>query len=222
VPATGNPSKEASLQCNDSLYRFLPGVVNFCLAARERRRNNAIGTLEMLKLAAGRGSKKAQYAPGLMYFNGELVAADRPPGLAWLGLAAERSDRVYGAVFASAYGNATTAERQQAQTRYAALLPVYADAVAARRAQRRFDREIHELTRQEPYPSQLCSAGLTGGYPGQVPVCPSVSVAVALLNQVGDAYFEGWTVRVSVGALQPVRADAGSMPKQLPKDIPPD
>lgn len=64
MPATGNPSKEASLQCNDSLYRFPPGEVNFCLAARERQRNNAIGTLEMLKLAAGRGSKKAQYAPG--------------------------------------------------------------------------------------------------------------------------------------------------------------
>lgn len=222
VSATTGVSKEARIECNDSLYRFLPGEVNFCLAARERQRNNVGGTLEMLKLAASWGNKKAQYAMGLMYFNGELVAANRPLGLAWLGLAAERGDRVYGAVFASAYGKATTAERQQAQVRYAALLPVYADAVAARRAQRRFDRELHEITRYEPYPSQVCIAGLTGGYPGQVPVCPSASVAVALLNQFGDAYFEGWTGRVSVGAPQPVRADADSMPKQSPKDIPSD
>ena len=58
VPATGGTSKEASIECNDSLYRFLPGEVNFCLAARERQRNNAIGTLEMLKLAAGRAARR--------------------------------------------------------------------------------------------------------------------------------------------------------------------
>lgn len=218
VPATGGASKEALIQCNDSLYRFLPGVVNFCLAARERQRNNAVGTLEMLKLAAGWGSKKAQYALGLMYFNGELVAANRPLGLAWLGLAAERGDRVYGAVFASAYGKATTTERQQAQTRYAALLPVYADAVAARRAQRRFDREMHELTRFEPYPSELCIAGIAGGVAidQDNPVCPSSSVAVTRLNRISDMYFEGWVGHVSVGALQPVRNDDRSQPKQPP------
>ncbi|MEY2168441.1 MULTISPECIES: hypothetical protein [unclassified Rhodanobacter] len=212
VPATGGTSKEASIECNDSLYRFLPGEVNFCLAARERQRNNAVGTLEMLKLAAGWGSKKAQYALGLMYFNGELVTANRPLGLAWLGLAAERGDRVYGAVFASAYGKATTTERQQAQTRYASLLPVYADAVAARRAQRRFDREMHELSRFEPYPSDLCIAGIAGIAGGVAidqgnPVCPSSSVAVTRLNRIGDMYFEGWVGHVSVGALQPVRND---------------
>ena len=218
VPAAGKPSKEASIQCNDSLYRFLPGEVNFCLAARERQRNNAAGTLEMLKLAAGWGSKKAQYALGLMYFNGELVAANRPLGLAWLGLAAERGDRVYGAVFASAYGKATTSERQQAQTRYAALLPVYADAVAARRAQRRFDREMRELTRFEPYPSELCMAGIAGGVAidQDNAVCPSSSVAITRLNRIGDMYFEGWVGHVSVGALQPVRNDDRRQPKQPP------
>jgi len=226
VSATGNTSKEAAIQCNDSLYRFLPGEVNFCLAARERQRNNASGTLEMLKLASGWGNKKAQYALGLMYFNGELVAANRPLGLAWLGLAAERGDRVHAAVFASAYGKATATERQQAQARYAVLLPVYADAVAARRAQRRFDREMHELTRFEPYPSGLCIAGIAGGVAGVAgenidrdnPVCPSSSIAVTRLNQIGDMYFEGWVGHVSVGALQPVRRGDHSRPKQPSAD----
>lgn len=216
VAAPVHASTEAPVECNDSLYRFLPGEVNFCLAVRERQRNNVAGTLEMLKLAAGWGNKKAQYALGLMYFNGEQVAPNRPLGLAWLGLAAERGDATYAAVLASAYGKATPLERQQAQARYAALLPTYADAIAARRAQRRFDREMHELTRQEPYPSQVCIAGLTGGYTGQVPVCPSASAAVALLNRFGDAYFEGWTGHVTVGAPQPVRADDRDPSKQSP------
>lgn len=216
APDVGNASKEAPIQCNDALYRFLPGEVNFCLAARERQRNDAVGTLEMLKLAASWGNKKAQYALGLMYFNGELVVANRPLGLAWLGLATERGDRVYSAVFASAYGKATTIERQQAQARYAALLPVYADAVAARRAQRRFDREMHQLTRFEPYPSGLCIAGITGGaaVDRNNPVCPSSSVAVTQLNRIGDMYFEGWVGHVSVGALQPVRDDDRNRPER--------
>lgn len=215
APAAGNAPKEAPIQCNDALYRFLPGEVNFCLAARQRQRNDAIGTLELLKLAAGWGSKKAQYALGLMYFNGELVPVNRPLGLAWLGLAAERGDRVYSAVFASAYGKATAIERQQAQARYAALLPVYADAVAARRAQRRFDREMHQLTRFEPYPSGLCIAGITGGafVDQNNPVCPSSPVAITELNRIGDLYFEGWVGHVSVGALQPVPNDDRHRPE---------
>lgn len=209
MPTEAKPVDEPRIRCNSALYRYLPGEVNFCLAVKEQQRNNVPGTLEMLKLAAAWGNKKAQYVLGLMYFNGGQVAADRPLGLAWLGLAAERGDPVYSAVLISAYGKASAQERAASKSRYEALRPVYADAVAAQRAQRQFDRAMHDLTRFEPYPSEVCASGLVAGVvdddDGHGPMCPSAAVVVAVLNEAADVYFVGWTGHVSVGSLEPVK-----------------
>lgn len=222
VPAEAGPANAPRIKCNASLYRFLPGEVNLCLAAKEQQRNNVSGTVEMLKLAAAWGSKKAQYVLGVMYFNGDQMAADRPLGLAWLGLAAERGDPVYSAVLISAYGKASAQERAASKSRYEALRPVYADVVAARRAERQFDRAMRDLTRFEPYPSQVCIPGLVAGITDADaddggPMCPSASVAVAVLNEAGDAYFEGWAGHVSVGSLEPVK-DAGYKQPPEPRE----
>lgn len=215
VPATAavSPADDYPRTCNSSLYRFLPGEVNFCLAARDRGRGDIRGTLEMLKLAAGWGSKPAQYALGLMYFNGDQVPVDRPLGLAWLGLAAERGDRTYTAVFGLAWGKSSMADRSLAEARYEAMLLVYGDDVAARRAQRHFDRAMHELTRYEPYPTTLCIAGLTpGGFDGDSQSCPSSGLAITMLNNVADVYFAGWQGHVTVGDLQPVQSAGKAKP----------
>lgn len=225
VPAGPIPVKrEAPAECVDAIYRFLPGEFNFCVAARDVYRGRYRSAVEMLQLAAGWGNKKAQYVLGLMYFKGEHVAADRPLGLAWLVLAAERHDPTYEAVLVSAYGKSTPAERHRAAVLLSSMRPVYTDAVAARRAQRRFDRAMRELGTFGPYPTTLCIAGFTGGNidpSGASAMCPSISVAVTRLHQVGDAYFEGWEGHVTVGPLKPVEktdarsgSDAANSPRQ--------
>jgi hypothetical protein len=199
------------------MYRFLPGEFNFCLGGVEMSRGNYRGAIEMLNLAAGWGSKKAQYVLGLTYFRGDSIPVDRALGLAWLALAAERHQPEYMAVLASAWSKSTPAELRRAKTLLATMQPIYADAVAANRAQKRFDRMIRELTYFEPFDARICIKGLTDGLIAEESFtdssCPSPRYAVARLHLVSDVYFDGWAGHVSVGALQVAppqgTADAG-------------
>lgn len=206
-PESSAASAKQRVTCAGSLYRFLPGVFNFCVAVRDFQRGYYRDAVEMLKLSASWGDKRAQYALGVMYFNGDHVAADRPLGLAWLTLAAERRDPTYEAVRISAHGKANETERQHTERLLDAMRPVYTDDVAAKRAQHRFDRAMNELASNGAYPSKVCIAGITGGMldPSSDSIgagCSDVSFAVTRLNTVGDAYFEGWQGHVTVGALQ--------------------
>lgn len=209
--ATTNDAKPP--QCNEGIYRFLPGEFNFCLAGVDMYRGNTSGALEMLKLAAGWGSKKAQYVLGIVYFRGDSIPADHALGLAWLALAAERNDPTYLAVLASAHGKSTPAEQQRAGELLKAMRPKYADAVAAKRAQRRFDRMMRDLTYWEPFDVGVCIAGLTGGVVPQKPAdqfasgnCARPTFAARRLHQISDVYFDGWAGHVSVGGIQPLSA----------------
>jgi hypothetical protein len=213
VPASSVPAQvKAPIFCPDAIYRFLPGEFNLCVAARDVQRGRYSSATEMLELAAKWGSKRAQYTLGLMNFKGDHVAVNRPLGLAWLSLAAERRKATYVAVLISAYDKSTPAERRRAVELLSAMRPVYTDAVAARRAQQHFERAMHDLEKYEPYPTNICISGLTGGFmdPNAVQAkCPSMELAVNLLHRVGDAYFDGWVGHVTVGTLKPVeKADA--------------
>ncbi len=199
------------------MYRFLPGESNFCLAGIDMYRGNYRGALEMLKLAAGWGSKKAQYVLGVTYFRGDSIPPDHALGLAWLALAAERHDPTYLAVLASAHAKSTLAEQGHAGELLATMRPRYADAVAAKRAQRRFDRMMRDLTYFEPYDVGVCIEGLTGGLVPQKPAdqftsasCPSPTFAAMRLHQISDVYFDGWVGHVKVGEIQSVSAKPGT------------
>ena len=197
------PTSDKPIKCVDAMYRFLPGETNFCIAARDVQLGRYASALEMLQLAAGWGNKKAQYVLGVMYFNGEHVAADRSLGLAWLALAAERHDPTYEAVLVSAHGKATRVERQRASAQLAVMRPRYADATAARRAERHFDRGMRELTRDAVYGGSVCIDGLNGGHVDMKnPVCPSIASAVEQIQTAAAAYFDGWYGQVVVGPLQ--------------------
>ncbi|MEO8985544.1 MAG: SEL1-like repeat protein [Rhodanobacter sp.] len=190
------------------MYRFLPGEFNFCMAGRDLSRGNHRGAMEMLDLAAGWGSKKAQYVLGVMHFRGDALPVDHALGLAWLTLAAERHDPDYLAVLASAMHKSTPAELQRSKDLLTTMASVYADDVAARRAQRRFDRMVRELTYYEPYDVTTCIKGLTDGLIAEEDFtsssCPSPRYAVARLHLISDVYFDGWAGHVSVGAAEPV------------------
>lgn len=215
APAAPTPAQvKPPIYCPDAVYRFLPGEFNLCVAARDVRRGDYRSATEMLELAARWGNKEAQYTLGVMNFNGDHVPEDHPLGLAWLSLAAERRRATYVAVLISAYQKSTPAERHHAVELLAAMRPVYTDAVAARRAQRHFDRAMHDLQKHEPYSSTICITGLTGGYmdpSGADVVCPSMDLVVNKLHRISDAYFDGWLGHVTVGTLKPVeKTDATS------------
>jgi hypothetical protein len=145
LPGHEDEVAEAMLPCPDSLERFLPGEYYFCAGARDYWIGRLDDSALMFRYAAEWANKPAQYALGLMYFNGDHQPKNRPLGIAWFALAAERHDVQYEATFVSAYRSATAEERAQANTYWKAMHPVYSDKVAAARAIRRYDRELTPL-----------------------------------------------------------------------------
>lgn len=131
--------------CPTGLERLLPGNYYMCLAAADMADGKPTESAEMLKTAASWGSKRAQLGLGVLYFNGTDVPANRPLGLAWLTLAAERKGEPYTAIFASAQSKATPAERLQADALLTEMRPVYGDEVALARAKIRFQREMDPI-----------------------------------------------------------------------------
>ncbi|HEY4145001.1 SEL1-like repeat protein [Pinirhizobacter sp.] len=132
--------------CPDGLERMLPGNYYFCEGVRSFWDGNRNAALYNLQEAASWGSKRAQYALGVAYFNGDQLPKNRPLGLAWLTLAAERKTPVYAATQRSAIEHATEAERQQGWQEMQKLKVKYADAVALKRAKTRLHRELRHLS----------------------------------------------------------------------------
>lgn len=196
------------MRCNDALYRFLPGAVNYCLGVRALARGHHASARQLLRLAAGWGDKRAQYLLGILYFNGEHVPADRPLGLAWLALAAERNVPLYRATYGSALHESSAAEHRQAQAELERLLPVYADAVATARAEKHFQRQVALLDAWGAPGATLCMAGLTGGYLDRsdpsMNSCPSMTAVHQTLERYADHFFQRWQGHVTVAPLQEV------------------
>ncbi len=136
---------EALLPCPDGLERFLPGEYYFCDGARDYWVGNMNRAVQMLGYSAEWANKPAQFALGIMYFNGDRIPANRPLGIAWLAIAAERHDPHYEAVFVSAFRSATAQERDQANIYWRSMKPVYSDKVAAVRAIKRYNRAMSPI-----------------------------------------------------------------------------
>jgi len=210
-----------TMTCPSPLERFLPGVYYYCVGARDLAGNREARGIDMLKTAAGWGSKPAQLTLGLAYYKGDVVAANRPLGLAWLGLAAERRDPYATGIFRSAWEKASPQERQQAQALWESMLPQYGDRRAAQRAELRYRRIRKELMRRAAYNEYVCMAGLTSDtIPPPTPdgpaSCPNwmpVSVAANLMDVYADNLFEGWSGHVTVGSLQQVAPPASEARK---------
>lgn len=208
----------ASIQCAEGEERFLPGDYYFCVGSRYMGRERYFSARDMFRLAAGWGNKTAQYVLGLMYFNGEHVPVNRPLGLAWLALSAEREDAMHRAVLLSAHNKSSAAERLQAEQLLADMRPKYADRVAAARAKRRYDRAYYELTRNEAFGVRVCINGITqmaAMGPGILPTqinCPPAMVAAKRLDHIASNYFAGWEGVVHVGRLIQVPSPAAAAP----------
>jgi hypothetical protein len=204
--------------CPQGLEHFLPGSYYYCVGVRDLAKGNYARSRRMLRIAAGWGNKSAQFLLGIGYFKGDTGQRDRPLGLAWMGLAAERRDPNYSAIFTSAWQQATPQERARAQALWQSMLPTYEDAHAARRAEMRFEHARDALVARSSAGQQVCIAGLNVSRISTVvpeytatnnlSACGGADLPVELVAKKLDVYaeqlFDGWAGHVSVGALKAV------------------
>ncbi|RDS78826.1 hypothetical protein DWU98_20895 [Dyella monticola] len=139
--------QEDAIYCPTALEPILPGDYYACEARAASGREHYTKMVDMLQEAAYWANKDAQYVLGLAYFNGDTpeVPQNRPLGLAWLALAAERKKPQYQLAYASARSKATPAELRRAVVEWRTLRLKYADRVAAPRAIRHFNHAIQSI-----------------------------------------------------------------------------
>jgi TPR repeat protein len=210
------PPEQARLSCSSSAGKALPGDYNFCLGHKYWEAGKYESARRMLELAAGWGNKAAQRALGVALFNGDGLATDKPLGLAWLALAAERKDEVSAGLYNSALDLASRTDRAAGADMLAQLRQRYADDVAALRADNRFQRTVRQMASNPVYGRGKCLEGAGGLPPGAAmdqaaEGAGSCSMAaddrfIASLEQRYEVYSRGWAGRrVELGAPEVVK-----------------
>jgi len=192
---------------NEEESRFVPGLYYFHKGCDYFRRGYPQAAVESWQIAAGWAMKDAQYDLGIAYFRGRGIGIDRPRGLAWLALAAERKDEAFEISLAAAWDEATPDEHARANEIWRDLRKEYADEVALVRARNRYDQEVSHIT------------GSRVGMPGHVLIWTHSSGRVEVaeyrkdLQQRADRNFGKLpTGTVDIGPLEPVIDEAASPP----------
>jgi hypothetical protein len=203
--AQAGPSGIIGLDEEES--RFVPGLYYFHKGCDYYRRGQVQAAVQVWQIAAGWAMKDAQYDLGIAYFRGRGIAIDRPRGLAWLALAAERKDEAFTTSLAAAWDEATPEEHAEANAIWRDLRKRYADDVALPLAENRYRLEVSQIT------------GSRVGMPGHVMIWTRAT------GRVDVAYFKSEmqeradrafgrlpTGTVDIGPLEPVIDDATPAP----------
>ncbi|MET0934622.1 MAG: SEL1-like repeat protein [Luteibacter sp.] len=202
--------------CAQGLERLLPGDYYFCAAARDIGYGHDSRGRERLRDAAHWASKPAQYVLGLMYFNGDEGPANRPLGIAWLALAAERHDPRFEPSFVEAYQRASPAEREQANAYWQELKEDFADTTAGVRARRRYLAEMRNIEAASMFGGDVFIDGITppsgpaadgvfngpGGGVGNRTSSQHGFAVTRTFQKAGDTFFRGMVGTVTVGEVQ--------------------
>ncbi|WP_442683347.1 hypothetical protein ACSBPQ_01590 [Stenotrophomonas sp. JC08] len=217
--ASPAPTQEAArIACDQNTSRVLPGDYNFCLGHKYWESGKYESARQMLELAAGWGNKAAQRALGVAYFNGDGLTEDRPLGLAWLALAAERKEPAAAMLYNSALARTSVDEQRTAVRMLVQLRERYADDVAALRADNRFQRTLREMSSNPVYGRGKCLPG-SGGLPPGAAFAQAVDGAgncsmaadnrfMAALERRYEVYSEGWSKRrVELGKVESLRSN---------------
>jgi TPR repeat protein len=146
------------IKLEEEIARYLPGVSFFQKGLDAYRKGQTAAAIDAWQSSAGWAMKDAQYNLGLAYFKGTGVAADRPRGLAWLALAAERKNPTMQASLAAAWDGATDAEHQQANALWRELKKEYGDDVALPKAKKRFETELGQIAPNQRVVSRTMGA----------------------------------------------------------------
>ena len=195
--AQGGPGGVIGLDEEEA--RFVPGLYYFHKGCDYYGRGDHAGAMHAWEVAASWAMKDAQYDLGIAYYRGRGVAVDRPRGLAWLALAAERKDEAFVTSLAAAWDEATEQEHAEANAIWRELRRKYADEVALPKAENRYRQEVAQIT------------GSRVGMPGHV------SIWTRALGRVDVAWFKSEMQeradrnfgklpvgRVDIGPLEPV------------------
>jgi FOG: TPR repeat, SEL1 subfamily len=136
------------IDCAEGTERYLPGDYYFCSANKAMQAGNTSKARAMYEESARWGDKRAMFNLGLLLFRGEGLAKHEALGLAWLALAAERSqDQMQREVLVAAWTSVTPQVQGEANGLWNAMKLEYADRVTLARAQARYEREIRQLRR---------------------------------------------------------------------------
>lgn len=197
APASTEPADGKIYGCIEGLEQILPGDYYACRAKYHFQREHYLRAISMLEESAYWANKAAQYTLGVIYFNGDThgIPANRPLGIAWLALAAERKNPVYARTYAIARAQSTPEEIQAATGLWLKMRRKYGDSTAGVRALRRFNHEI------VPLEEAANDGGIVylSGYSPLPETAPSV---VNDLHALADKDFDGLIGTVTVGALQ--------------------
>lgn len=201
----GTPEAEAKAQriyCPDGWERLLPGDYYACRARYHLERQHPHQAIQMLKEAAYWANKDAQHALGLAYINGDVpgLPADRPLGIAWLALAAERKNADYVRDYSAAVLRSSPGDLSSASKMYVALRGTYGDRVAGKRATRRFIREV------QPLDDAAANGGNSVYISGLTPLPQGAFALSRKVHEQATQTFEGLQGTVSVGLLERVEA----------------
>lgn len=140
------PNTDYRIGIQEQESRFLPGIYFFHKGCEYYKRGQPAAAMQAWQIAASWAMKDAQYDLGIAYFRGLDVAIDRPRGIAWLALAAERKDEAFEASLAAAWNQATPEEHDQANAIWRDLKKYYGDESALPRAERRYKLEVDNIT----------------------------------------------------------------------------
>jgi hypothetical protein len=146
------------IKLEEEIARYLPGVSYFQKGLEAYKKGQGAAAIDAWQMSAGWAMKDAQYNLGLAYFKGAGVAADRPRGLAWLALAAERKNPTMQASLATAWDGATDAEHQQANAIWRELKKQYGDEIALPKAKKRFETEMGQIASNQRVVSRTMGA----------------------------------------------------------------
>ncbi len=200
-------TKDQRIYCLHGWERLLPGDYYACRARYHLTRQHPHQTIQMLKEAAYWANKDAQHALGLAYANGDIpgIPANRPLGIAWLALAAERKNADYVRDYSIVALKSSPADVSNASKIYVELSKTYSDRTAGVRATRRFIREVQSLDYAAAMGGNLVYIdGLT----------PAPQGAFALSQKVhkqAEKAFAGLQGTVSVGVLERVEAPSPAL-----------
>jgi hypothetical protein len=202
----------AKVQCVIGEERFLPADYYYCLGTQTYGEQHYGDAKRFFDTAAGWASKPAQYVLGVMALNGDHQPVNRPLALAWMTLASERTNSNFKAAHDALFAKATAEERKAAEQLLLTMHPVYADATAAARAEKRYAKGMATLSRTDAGDGNYCMEGMaTLARPaGDSSTCPPIQTVVKQLDRTAVIVFDGWSGHVSVGPLQQVDAAAGA------------
>lgn len=194
----------ANTRCVSGEEKFLPADYYYCLGSQNYGLGRYENSQRFFTTAASWASKPAQYVLGVMALNGDHQPVNRSLGLAWLTLASERANSDFQQARDTAWKNATDAERKAAEQELTRLRPVYADATAAPRAERRYTDGMAMLTRLTNQGAKYCMAGMNDpSKPTADPSgCPPVQMVMKMVDTAAVNVFDGWSGHVTVGPLQ--------------------